>query len=177
MTAYVRTEIGSAQMFPVLRAVVRKLNPDLPVYLMKTEEHQRDDSMAVEKLAASLAGAFGVLATVLAGVGLYGVMGFSVARRTREIGIRMALGAVRANVIWLVMREVLLLVGAGVLIGLPAALAATRLVTSQLYGITPTDPSTLAWATAGIGVIGALSGYVPARRATEVDPVAAIRCD
>ena len=122
MTAYVRTEIGSALVFPVLRAVVRKLNPDLPVYLMKTEEHQRDDSLAVEKLAASLAGAFGVLATVLAGVGLYGVMGFWVARRTREIGIRMALGAVRANVIWLVMREVLLLAGAGVLIGLPAAL-------------------------------------------------------
>jgi ABC-type antimicrobial peptide transport system permease subunit len=144
---------------------------------MKTEEHQRDDSLAVEKLAASLAGAFGVLATVLAGVGLYGVMGFWVARRTREIGIRMALGAVRANVIWLVMREVLLLAGAGVLIGLPAALAVTRLVTSQLYGITPTDPSTLVWATVGVGVIAALSGYVPARRATEVDPVAAIRCD
>ena len=177
MTAYVRTEIGSAQMFPVLRALVRKLNPDLPVYLMKTEEHQRDDSLAVEKLAASLAGAFGVLATVLAGVGLYGVMGFWVARRTREIGIRMALGAVRANVIWLVMREVLLLAGAGVLIGLPAALAVTRLVTSQLYGITPTDPSTLVWATVGVGVIAALSGYVPARRATQVDPVAAIRCD
>ena len=177
MTAYVRTEIGSAQMFPVLRAVVRKLNPDLPVYLMKTEEHQRDDSLAVEKLAASLAGAFGVLATVLAGVGLYGVMGFWVARRTREIGIRMALGAVRANVIWLVMREVLLLAGAGVLIGLPAALAVTRLVTSQLYGITPTDPSTLVWATVGVGVIAALSGYVPARRATQVDPVSAIRCD
>jgi predicted permease len=177
MTAYVRTEISSAQMFPVLRALVRKLNSDLPVYLMKTEEHQRDDSLAVEKLAASLAGAFGVLATVLAGVGLYGVMGFWVARRTREIGIRMALGAVRANVIWLVMREVLLLAGAGVLIGLPAALAVTRLVTSQLYGITPTDPSTLVWATVGVGVIAALSGYVPARRATQVDPVAAIRCD
>jgi ABC-type antimicrobial peptide transport system permease subunit len=144
---------------------------------MKTEEHQRDDSLAVEKLAASLAGAFGVLATVLAGVGLYGVMGFWVARRTREIGIRMALGAVRANVIWLVMREVLLLAGVGVLIGLPAALAVTRLVTSQLYGITPTDPSTLVWATVGVGVIAALSGYVPARRATQVDPVAAIRCD
>jgi ABC-type antimicrobial peptide transport system permease subunit len=144
---------------------------------MKTEEHQRDDSLAVEKLAASLAGAFGVLATVLAGVGLYGVMGFWVARRTREIGIRMALGAVRANVIWLVMREVLLLAGAGVLIGLAAALAVTRLVTSQLYGITPSDPATLVWATVGVGVIAALSGYVPARRATQVDPVAAIRCD
>jgi ABC-type antimicrobial peptide transport system permease subunit len=164
-------------MFPVLRAAVRKLNPNLPVYLMKTEERQRDDSLAVEKLAASLSTAFGILATVLAGVGVYGVMAFVVARRTREIGIRMALGAVTGNVIWMVMREVLLLAGIGIAIGLPIALAGTSVLGTLLYGVTPNDPATLIGATLGIALIAALSGYVPARRATRVDPVFAIRCD
>ena len=177
MTAYVRTGLPSDQVFPVLRAAVRKLNPNLPVYLMKTEERQRDDSLAVEKLAASLSTAFGILATVLAAVGVYGVMAFVVARRTREIGIRMALGAVTGNVIWLVMREVLLLAGIGVLIGIPLALAGTHLLGSLLYGVTPNDPATLVGATLGIAVIAALSGYIPARRATRVDPVFAIRCE
>src|SRR5213594_4037323 len=110
---------------------------------MKTIEHQRDDSLAVERLAASLSTAFGVLATLLAAVGLYGVMAFLVARRTREIGIRMALGAITGDVLWLVMREVLLLAGIGIAIGLPAAFAVTRLLGSQLYGITPNDPATI----------------------------------
>ena len=177
MTAYARTNLGSAQMFQVLRAAVGKIDGNLPVYQMKTEERQRDDSLAVERLAASLSGAFGVLATMLAAVGLYGVMAFIVARRTREIGIRMALGALTGNVIWLVMREVLMLVGAGVLIGIPAALALTRLLASQLYNIAPNDPTTIVLATAGIIAIAALSGYLPARRATRVDPVSAIRCE
>jgi ABC-type antimicrobial peptide transport system permease subunit len=177
MTAYVRSSVPPEQMFPVLRAAVRKLNPNLPVYLMKTEERQRDDSLAVEKLAASLSTAFGILATVLAGVGVYGVMAFVVARRTREIGIRMALGAVTGNVIWMVMREVLLLAGIGIAIGLPIALAGTSVLGTLLYGVTPNDPATLIGATLGIVLIAALSGYVPARRATRVDPVFAIRCD
>ncbi|HLK46604.1 MAG TPA: ABC transporter permease [Bryobacteraceae bacterium] len=177
MTAYARTEHPPEQMFPELRAAVRKLDANMPVYLMKTEERQRDDSLAIEKLAASLSTAFGILATLLAGVGVYGVMAFVVARRTREIGIRMALGAMRGNVIWLVMREVLLLAGAGILIGLPVALAGTRLLANLLYGITPNDPGTLVAATLGIAAIAALSGYFPARRATRVDPVFAIRCE
>jgi putative ABC transport system permease protein len=177
MTAFVRTDLGSAEMFSVLRAAVRRIDANLPIFMMKTEETQRDDSLAVERLAASLSGAFGVLATVLAAIGLYGVMAFVVARRTREIGIRMALGAAAGNVIWLVMREVLLLVGAGVLVGLPAALAVTRLLRSQLYGIQPNDALTIAAATFGIVAIAALSGYLPARRATQVDPVTAIRCE
>jgi predicted permease len=177
MTAYVRTSLRPEQMFPALRRAVRKLDANMPVFLMKTEVRQRDDSLAVEKLVASLSTAFGILATVLAAVGVYGVMAFVVARRTREIGIRMALGAVNGNVIWLVMREVLLLAGSGILIGLPAAWAATRLVASQLYGITPNDPGTLAAATLGIAAIAAASGYLPARRAARVDPVLAIRCE
>jgi ABC-type antimicrobial peptide transport system permease subunit len=161
MTAYVRTDLSPDQMFPVLRAAVRKLSGELPVYL-KTEERQREDSLAVERLAASLSTAFGMLATVLAAIGLYGVMGFMVARRTREIGIRIALGAVVGNVIWLVMREVLLLVGGGVLIGLPVALFSTRLIGSQLYGVAPNDPLTNRGGDGGDrdlgGVVGISSG-------------------
>jgi predicted permease len=175
MTAYVRTDLGSSQMFPMLRGTVRKLGASLPVYLMKSGERQRDDSLAVEKLAATLASAFGVLATVLAAIGLYGVMAFLVARRTREIGVRMALGAVTGNVVWLVVREVLLMVAIGVAVGVPAALALTRLLGSQLYGIAPGDPATVVFATLGIAAIAALSAYFPARRATRVDPVNALR--
>src|SRR5664279_3489964 len=175
MTAYVRTNVPPTQMFPVLRAAVRKLDANLPVYLMKTVERQRDDSLSVDRLAATLATAFGVLATFLAAIGLYGVMAFLVARRTREIGLRMALGAETGSVIWLVVREVLLLAGIGVLVGLPVSLAVTRLLASLLYGVNPNDPVSIVLATLGIAAIAAVSGYIPARRATRVDPVTALR--
>jgi ABC-type antimicrobial peptide transport system permease subunit len=158
-----------------MRDAVRKLDPNLPVYSMKTMEETRDDSLAVERLAASLSTAFGVLATILAAIGLYGVMAFLVTRRTREIGIRMALGAMTGNVVWLVMREVLFLAGLGVAIGLPVAFAVTRLVGSQLYGIESYDPFTIAGATLGLLAIAAVSGYIPARRATHIDPIKALR--
>ena len=175
MTAHIRTNVSSAQMFPVLRSVVQKMDANLPVYQMKTEESQRDDVLAVERLAASLSTAFGVLATLLAAIGLYGVMAFLVTRRTREIGVRMALGAVAGDVIWIVLREVLLLVGIGVAIGLPAALAVSRLLRSQLYGMSSSDPVTIVLAIVGIILIAVLSGYMPARRATPVDPISALR--
>jgi predicted permease len=175
MTAFVHTDLGSAQMFPMLRAAVRQRDANLPVYLMKTEARQRDDSLSVEKLAATLAIAFGVLATLLAAIGLYGVMAFLVARRTREIGIRMAMGAVTGNVIWLVLREVLLLAGIGMAVGLPAAIALTRLLASQLYDVAPGDPTVIVLAVAGIAATAALSAYIPARRATRIDPVRALR--
>jgi predicted permease len=175
MTAYVRTDVPPAQMFPVLRGVVRQRDANLPVYQMKTEERQRDDSLSVEKLAATLAIAFGVLATVLAAIGLYGVMAFLVARRTREIGIRMAMGAVTGNVVWLVLREVLLLAGMGIAIGLPAALALTRLLAAQLYDVAPGDVSVIALAVVGIAATAALSAYIPAQRATRIDPMTALR--
>ncbi len=175
MTAYVRTGVAPQAMFPALRGVVSRLAPGVPVYQMKTVARQKDDSMAVERLAAVLASSFGALATLLAGVGLYGVMAFLVARRTREIGIRMALGATARDVRVLVVREALVLVAIGLAIGLPAALVLTRLLSAQLYGVAPHDPVVMAGAALGMAATGALSGYLPARRATRIDPILALR--
>ncbi len=175
MTAYVRTTVDSAQMFPMLRSTVRSLDSNLPIYDMKTETRQVEDVLVVERLAASLAIAFGVLATLLAAIGLYGVLAFLVAHRTREIGIRMALGALAGDVLWIVMKEVLILVSVGIALGLPLALLGLRLIKAQLYGLSPYDPTTIFLATAGIIAVAAISGYLPARRATRVDPVKALR--
>lgn len=175
MTAYVRTSTGSREMFPLIRRAVTDMDANLPVYEMKTLEHQRDDSLSVERFAAGLSGAFGVLAVLLAAMGLYGVIAFVVSRRTREIGIRMALGATPRDVLWVVVRELLVPVLAGIAIGLPAALVFTRFIASQLYQIAPNDPLTIAAAVCGIVVIATLSGFLPAQRALRVHPVTALR--
>ncbi len=175
MHGYVRTEMPPSQVFALIRQEIRKLDPDLPVYNLRTFQTQVDRSLAAERAVASLSTAFGLLATLLAVIGLYGVMAYTVARRTREIGIRMALGAVRGNVVWLVMSEVLVLIGAGIALGVPAALGLSRLVESQLFGIQPHDPLTIVAATAGLALISAAAGYLPARRATRVNPVQALR--
>ena len=175
MSVYVRTARDPEQMFSTIRRIVQGLDPNIPVFDMKTLEKQLENSLVTERLVASLSSAFGLLATLLAAIGLYGVMAYTVNRRTREIGIRMALGAARRDVVWLVMREVLILVGVGIAIGLPAAWGATRLVQTQLYGITPNDAGTIALATLGIAMVAGLAGYLPALRATRVDPMRALR--
>jgi ABC-type antimicrobial peptide transport system permease subunit len=142
---------------------------------MRTTEEQISNNLASERLIASLSAVFGFLATLLATIGLYGVMAYTVARRTREIGIRMALGAAQGNVVWMVMKEVLSLVAVGVGVGLPAALALTRLVRSQLFGIAPNDPSTLVMAAVGLAIVASAAGYIPALRASRVDPILALR--
>ncbi len=175
MMAYVRTARLPEQAFTSIRRVVNGLDPNLPVSSMRTLENQQAESLITERLVASLSSAFGILATVLAAIGLYGVMAYLVAQRTREIGIRMALGAESGHVVWLVMKEVLVLVAIGVAIGLPAAWGLTRFAKSQLYGIQPNDALTIVLATAGIALVALLSGYIPARRATMVDPMRALR--
>ena len=175
MYTYVRTARAPEQVFPSIRRVVTNLDPNIPVFAMKTLEKQMDESLVIERLVASLSTGFGLLATALAAVGLYGVMAFMVAQRTREIGVRMALGAAQGDVVWLVMREVLLLAGIGIAIGLPAAYGLTRFVKSQLYGIQPNDLTTIVLSVAGIALVALLSGYMPARRATLVDPIRALR--
>src|ERR1700676_543639 len=149
MYAYVRTARQPEQAFSSIRQVVNKLDPNLPVFQMKTIESQMEESLITERLVATLSSAFGVLATLLAAIGLYGVMAYMVAQRTREIGVRMALGAASSDVVWLVMKEVLLLAGIGIAVGLPAAYGLTRFAKSQLYGIEPNDALTVAVATAG----------------------------
>ena len=175
MTAYLRTEADPESMFSLLRRTVREVDSNVPVYRMRTLEQQVDKSLMSERLLATLSAIFGCLATLLAAVGLYGVMAYMVARRTREIGIRMALGASGGSVVWLVMREVLLLAVVGLAIGLPSAWALTRLVETQLFGIQPADPPTMTVAAIGIAAVAALAGYFPARRATGIDPMRALR--
>jgi predicted permease len=175
MVAYVRTARDPNQVFPMVRKTVQELDPNVPVYQMTTLSKQVDDSLVTERLVATLSSSFGLLATVLAAIGLYGVMAYTVERRTREIGIRMAIGAKSGDVLWLVMREVLILLGIGIGVALPAALLLTRYVQAQLYGIQPTDPASIALATVGIAAVATLAGYLPARRATRVDPIRALR--
>ncbi len=173
--AYVRTARQPEQAFTGIRRVVNNLDANLPVSYMRTLEAQQEDSLITERLVATLSTAFGILATLLAAIGLYGVMAYMVAQRTREIGVRMALGAARSDVVWLVMKEVFLLAGIGIAIGLPAAYGLTRFAKSQLYGIQPNDAVTIALATAAIAIVAIGSGYIPARRATMVDPMRALR--
>jgi ABC-type antimicrobial peptide transport system permease subunit len=120
---------------------------------------------------------FGILATLLAAIGLYGLMAYSVSQRTNEIGIRLALGAQRRNVVAMVMRETMLMVVIGVIVGLGAAMGATRLIASLLYGLPPNDPLTIALACLSLLAVAALAGYLPARRASRVDPMVALRHD
>jgi len=172
---YVRTSLESKQVFAALRREVMKLDPAMPVYEMKTLENQLDETLGTERLIAALSAAFGAVATLLAVVGLYGVMAFVVARRTREIGLRMALGADRGAVVWLVMREVLSLLVIGLAVGLPSAYLLSRYVSSQLFGLSPADLPTALTALAILATAAAGAGFLPARHASSIDPIRALR--
>ncbi len=172
---YVRTSMDSKSMFGVLRSKVRELDSGIPVYDMKTLAHQLDETLSTERLIAVLSAAFGLLATVLAALGLYGVMAFMVARRTKEIGLRMALGAPQAQVVWMVMRETLVLVATGLAIGIPAALGVSKYVSTQLYGVKATDIASASAALVILAVVAAVAGLLPARRASTIDPIQALR--
>jgi ABC-type antimicrobial peptide transport system permease subunit len=136
---------------------------------------QVNESLFVERMVAALSAAFGFLATILAAVGLYGVMSYAVSLRTREIGIRVALGAERRTVLLMVLREVAVLAVIGVVIGLPSGYALGRLVEAQLFGLTARDPLTFGLATAILLAASFLAGYIPALRATRVDAMVALR--
>jgi ABC-type antimicrobial peptide transport system permease subunit len=175
ITGYVRTRSSPQEMFNTIRKRIHDLDSNLPVFDMITLEKQMQNSLVTERLVTSLSTGFGLLATVLAAIGLYGVMAYTVTRRTREIGIRMAIGAAKPHVLWLIMREVLMLLGIGMVIALPLSWALTQAVRSQLYGIQPTDPLTVAAATLAIATVAMLAGYLPARRASKVHPMLALR--
>ena len=175
MTVYIRTRVDPNLLMPAVREKVRELDPNLPIYGLRTTETQISNSLVTERMIASLSTVFGFLATMLAVIGLYGVMSYTVAQRTREIGIRMALGAEQEKVVWMVMRDVLRLIGIGVLAGIPAALALTRVVESQLFGLTGHDPRTLGISTVALTVVECAAGYIPALRASRLDPMKALR--
>jgi predicted permease len=175
MTVYLRTAYDPDQVMPQVRAKVHELDSDLPIYEVRTTEAQLSNSLSSERMIASLSTVFGLLATLLAAIGLYGVMAYSVAQRKREIGIRMALGAETGTVIWMVMRDVLLLVAIGIAVGVPAALALMQMVATQLYGLSAHDPSTLTYATAGLALVACAAGYLPALRASRLHPMVALR--
>src|SRR5262249_40197829 len=174
-TLCVRTTGNASALVAAIRHEVRGLDPNIPIFGVKTFADQINDSISRERLVALLSSFFGFFALLLAALGLYGVMAYAVTRRTREIGIRMALGAQAGNVLWLVLRETLLLVFIGVVIGVPVALAATRLTKGLLFGLTANDPLTIVLATLVMITIAALAGYLPARRASRVDPLEALR--
>ena len=175
MTVYIRTAVDPNLLMPAVRQKVRELDANLPIYGLRTTETQINNSLVTESMIASLSTVFGFLATMLAVIGLYGVMSYTVAQRTREIGIRMALGAEQGKVVWMVMREVLRLIGIGVVAGIPAALALTRVVESQLFGLTGHDPRTLGISTVALTVVACAAGYIPALRASRLDPMKALR--
>lgn len=177
LTLYVRTAGDPLQTAALLRPLVRALDPNLPLADVRSVEAILDQALITERLLAQLTAGFALVATALAAVGLYGVLAFSVARRTREIGIRMALGAETANVAALVLRQTGLLVAIGVALGLAGAAALSRYVASVLFGVQPLDPLALTAAAALLALSALAASYLPVRRATRVDPLEALRVD
>ena len=158
-----------------VRQMLNQIDDKLPVYGVTTMREQMGERLNQDRLIAQLVSFFGALALILACIGLYGVMAHGVMRRTNEIGIRMALGAKGGNIAWMVLRETLILVLCGLALGIPAALLSARLIATQLFGLSPTDPVTLGAAALVLTVVALLAGYIPARRASRVDPLTALR--
>jgi predicted permease len=175
VTFEVRTARDAAAEAPGVLRAVAQVDGRLSLSGMKTLSDQMDDSLLQERLVASLAGLFGILAVLLASVGLYGVMAYTVSRKTNEIGIRIALGSGRIQIAGMILREALLMVLAGLVLGIPAALATARLMRSQLYGLGPYDPMTLLFAVGLMTGVAVLACYPPATRAMRIDPMAALR--
>ncbi len=172
---YVRGQGAPETIYGVLRNEVKQLDAAMPVYQVKTLEGQLGETLLNDRLIALLSAGFGLLATVLASIGLYGVMAFVVARRRKELGLRMALGAEPGTVLWLVMKEVLVLLSIGLAIGIPAAIGLGRYVSAQLYGITPNDPWLAGSTVVLLTLVSAAAGLIPAHRASRIDPILALR--
>jgi predicted permease len=171
----IRTTGDAASLAPAARQAIGQVDEKLPIFGVTTLREQLSGALQQEKLIAELVGFFGLLALLLACIGLYGVMAHGVVRRTKEIGIRMALGAERRRIVWMVLRETIVLLLVGIAIGVPVSLAATRLIASQLFGLSAADPFTLLVAASLLSVVALAAGLLPARKASKVNPLIALR--
>ena len=175
MTFAVRTPSNPQQFAVAMRAALHDVDPDQPVMAMSTMQERIEASTAELRFQTRLLGTFSLLALVLSAVGIYGVLAYQVTQRTQEIGIRMALGAEKRDVLGMVLRRTLVLAGAGVVLGTAGALAVTRVLANSLFEVKPTDPLTFAAVAALLGCVALLAGLIPAQRATKVDPMVALR--
>jgi predicted permease len=175
MTFEIKTASDPTELVPLVRQAIAELEPNVPLFAIRTQALQVRQSLTRERLFARLATMLGLITLLLSAIGVYGLMAASVTRRTSEIGIRMALGADRRTVKWMILRQSLLLVVAGIAIGIPAAVMSTDIIDSLLFGLTPSDPRVLAAASVILLAISAIAAYVPARRAAGVDPLVALR--
>jgi ABC-type antimicrobial peptide transport system permease subunit len=171
----IRTAVDPISLSPALRSAMREIEPSLSISDFKTLDSVIDEGLASERILARSSSFFAGAALFLAAIGLFGVMSFSVARRTGEIGVRIALGARRASIMWLVVRETLCLTLVGIVAGLGASLSLMRLINSLLFGLEPTDPVAMAAAFTLMLSVSLVAGYLPARKASSVDPMIALR--
>jgi predicted permease len=175
MTFYVRSKQDPRALVQAAQRMANRLDSSLPVYNVKTIEMQIEETHFLDRLFVLLSAAFAVLATLLASIGLYGVTAYNATRRTQEMGIRVALGAERTDILRLVMREVLWLTAIGIAAGGPLAVALGKLVQNELYGMKASDPAVMIAAVVVITSVSALAAYLPARRASRIDPMRALR--
>lgn len=174
-TLLVETAANPRTAIPAIERAIRAIDAKLPIYNVRTLQAQIDQGISSERVLSFLSALFGALAILLCGIGLYGVAAYTVSRRTREIGVRFAVGAQRSDVAGLFIRETIVVVGAGILVGIPAALASTRILKNLLYGLEPTDVPTLAFTAAILIVAGLLAISLPVRRASRIEPLEALR--
>jgi predicted lysophospholipase L1 biosynthesis ABC-type transport system permease subunit len=176
-TGEIRTAGPPSAVAASMREILHEIDPNLPVFGVMSQSEQIASSIARERLFARLATLLGGIAILLSAIGLYGLLAYGVARRTPEIGLRMALGAPQTVVRWMVLRESLVLVVLGVAVGIPSALAGTAILQSLLFGLDARDPATLVGACLLMIAIALSAGYLPARRAARVDPMIALRAE
>jgi ABC-type antimicrobial peptide transport system permease subunit len=175
MTFYSRAAVDEKVIAARLRDIVRSLDPDLPVYQLQPMQARIDEITNADRTLALLCTAFGVLAVLLTAIGIYGVIAWTVARRTNELALRMALGALPDRVLRLVLREAVILAGSGIAVGVGLALAASRVVESKLFGVAGRDPLVLTVAVVCTGGMALVAAFLPAWRATRIDPARALR--
>jgi predicted permease len=176
-TFALKTVDDPMQLAPTVRGVMRQADPSLPIFGLQTEASQIARTLRREQLLARLAALLGIITLLLSAIGLYGLLAYNVARRTAEMGLRMALGAEGRAVRWIVMREALWLIAAGLVVGVLAAIGATRILEAILFGLTPADPISVAVAALVMIAAGVSAAYIPARRAAQVDPIVALRTE